>query len=305
MLELVLATDLEALQPIEFNYDALRSALDAKLEKYRNLVIEDKDIPDARKDRADLNKLADGISAERIRIKKQYLEPYTRFEKQLNELVDMIKKPNAEIDSKIKDFEARKKKEKRDAIDAFYKANVKDLSGFLTLDKIYNTKWDTAAAKVIDITQEMIKIFERVKTDLDAIKSMNLKHETPVISKYIERLNLGDALAESARLIALDEKAAAIKASVKPQTQRIEPNYVQAPLHAFEPQEAQNETEQPQQAVQAEPVTTPEAEQVPEAVRHMDFRVWATNTQLQMLAEFLKSNNIKYGRVPTEQKEDI
>jgi hypothetical protein len=304
MLELVLATDLEALQPIEFNYDALRSALDAKLEKYRNLVIEDKDIPDARKDRADLNKLADGISAERIRIKKQYLEPYTRFEKQLNELVDMIKKPNAEIDSKIKDFEARKKKEKRDAIDAFYKANVKDLSGFLTLDKIYNTKWDTAAAKVIDITQEMIKIFERVKTDLDAIKSMNLKHETPVISKYIERLNLGDALAESARLIALDEKAAAIKASVKPQTQRIEPNCVQAPLHAFEPQEAQNETEQPQQAVQAEPAVSPHAEFEEELIR-MDFRVWATDTQLQALAAFLKSNNIKYGRVPTEQKEDI
>lgn len=297
MLELVLATDLEKLQPIEFNYDALRSALDAKLEKYRNLVIEDKDIPDAKKDRADLNKLADGISAERIRIKKQYLEPYTRFEKQLNELVDMIKKPNAEIDSKIKDFEARKKKEKRDAIDAFYKANVKELSGFLTLDKIYNTKWDTAAAKVIDITQEMIKIFERVKTDLDAIKSMNLKHETPVISKYIERLNLGDALAESARLIALDEKAAAIKSTAKPQ----------APLHEETPQEKQSIPEQPQQTIKAEPAVSPHVEFEEELIR-MDFRVWATDTQLQALAEFLKSNNIKYGRVPEqvpEQKEAI
>lgn len=289
MLELILKTDLESLQPIEFNYEALYAALNAKMEKYRNLVIEEKDIPDAKKDRADLNKLADGINAERIRIKKQYLEPYAAFERKLNELVDMVKDPCGAIDGKIKEFEARRKKEKRDAIEAFYTANVKELNDFLTFDKIYNVKWDTAAAKVIDITQEMMRTFERVKADLDALKSMKLRQETPVISKYLERLNLGDALAENARLLSLDEKAASIKPSAAQSEEIRKPTPIQAEP-ANEPQTASE--------------TAQEAEPDDQAFV-TDFRVYANKAQLQALAAFMKLNNIRYGRVPQEQKEAI
>lgn len=295
-LELILKTDIENLQPIEFNYDNLKSALDVKLERYRNLVIEDKDVPDAKKDRAELNKLADALNSEKIRVKKMCLEPYNDFEKKVKELIGMVNGPVSEIDGKIKEFEARKKKEKRDTLERFYKDNVKDLGEILTFDKIYNIKWETAAAKVIDITQEMMTTFERVKTDLNAIKSMKMKHETPVISKYLERLNLGDALAEDIRLRAMDEKAAELKAPEALPTHRL---HIEANAQEAEPEQ------EPENVQTSEPSNPQEEFKAEEPVIMTDFRVWATSAQLQVLAAFLKSNNIKYGRVPTEQKEAI
>ncbi|HPK52818.1 MAG TPA: DUF1351 domain-containing protein [Smithellaceae bacterium] len=295
-LELILKTDIENLQPIEFNYDNLKSALNVKLERYRNLVIEDKDVPDAKKDRAELNKLADALNSEKIRVKKMCLEPYNDFEKKVKELIGMVNGPVSEIDGKIKKFEARKKKEKRDTLERFYKDNVKDLGEILTFDKIYNIKWETAAAKVVDITQEMMTTFERVKTDLNAIKSMKMKHETPVISKYLERLNLGDALAEDIRLRAMDEKAAELKAPEALPTHRL---HIEANAQEAEPEQ------EPENVQTSEPSNPQEEFKAEEPVIMTDFRVWATSAQLQVLAAFLKSNNIKYGRVPTEQKEAI
>src|SRR5574343_344323 len=104
-MELVLTTDLTALPPVTFNFDELKGVLNAKLEKYRNLVITDDDMKAAKADRAELNKLIASIDAERKKIKKQYLEPYDKFEAQLKEILSMIEQPCAEIDGKVKDFE--------------------------------------------------------------------------------------------------------------------------------------------------------------------------------------------------------
>jgi len=297
-MELILSTDLTALQPIEFNYDALRAALDAKLEKYRNLIIEDADIPDAKKDRADLNKLTDSINAERIRIKKQYLEPYDKFESKLKELTGMISKPAGEIDSKIKEFETRLKKEKRAAIERFYKDNVKDLSGMLTLEKIYNPKWDNAGTKLMDVTQEIMASFERVQSDLDTIKSMTLKHETAVLGKYIETLNLGEAIKENSRLLAI-ETAAAEREAEKVITP---PAPVQRPVEAYTAPAILEKVEEAQEAQPVIPQKTATPDIVIPAVAEelitVDIRVKGTQSQLEKLIEFLAESKIEYGEVP-------
>lgn len=307
--ELIIKTDLEHLPPIEFNYESLKEQLDVKLERYRNLVIEEKDIPDAKKDRAELNKLSEAIDNERKRVKKLYSRPIDAFEKKMKDLTAMIGQPVSEIDSKIKEYEARKKQEKRAAIERYYKDNVKDLADILTLDKIYNPKWENATVKPIDATQEMYDIFERLRSDLATIKSMNLPHETAVIAKLADNLNLGEALKENARLTAIEESAAKREAERKAEEERAAAREAQKQAETFEEvketaetvEETKPEPEETSPVIEAPKVIAP----TEEPLQQIDFRVWVTAEQKRKLAEFIKSNNIRYGKVPTEQREAV
>lgn len=323
-MELILTTDIEHLQPIEFNYESIKETLNVKLERYRNLVIEEKDVKDAKQDRAELNKLADALNSEKIRVKKQCLEPYNDFENKIKELIGMINQPASEIDKKVKEFEEAKKKEKREAVERFFKDNVHDLSGMLTLEKIYNPKWDNAGSKLMDITQEIMTRFESVQSDLGTIKSMALKHETAVISKYTETLNLGEAIKENNRLIAIEtaaaEREAAIKkaaadkaareAAEREAAERAEAE--KAAAQAFTPavkenpvSEAYDASTASEKAESTAEIIIPHEAPATPVVKMIDFRVWVTDEQRIKLATFLKANNIKYGKVPTEQKEAV
>jgi hypothetical protein len=62
------------------------------------------------------------------------------------------------------------------------------------------------------------------------------------------------------------------------------------------------EVEPVQQVIEAAPVMEHETVVAPapviaEEVRVIDFRVWATQTQLGKIRDFLITNNIKYGKV--------
>jgi hypothetical protein len=280
-MELVLTTDLTALPPVTFNFDELKGVLNAKLEKYRNLVITDDDMKAAKADRAELNKLIASIDAERKKIKKQYLEPYDKFEAQLKEILSMIEQPCAEIDGKVKDFESRQKNAKRNSIQKFFDDNVKNLSGKVTLEKIYNPKWNTQAESLISITQEIMDIFSRVSSDITTIKTMNLKYEATVLDKLYETLNLGEALKENVRLMAIDA-AEAERIAQKP----IEP-------HTDEKQACGAITQPEQKKPTAEVYDLPTGK-----IYTVDIRVQGTQAQLEHLLEYLAANKIKYGEVP-------
>lgn len=62
-LEFVMQTDLATALPavLEFNYDTLKSALAARMDLYRGLVVTEDGIKAAKQDRADLNKLREAI----------------------------------------------------------------------------------------------------------------------------------------------------------------------------------------------------------------------------------------------------
>ena len=72
MMELILTTPIEDLTPklIGFNNEEIISQLKPQLEKYKNNIYTEEDIPNAKADRANLNKLKDAVDNERKRIKK-------------------------------------------------------------------------------------------------------------------------------------------------------------------------------------------------------------------------------------------
>ena len=124
------------IKEIQWNKEELKAWVAEKVKDYRGLVFTEATIPDAKKDRADLNKLKKAFEDERKRIKKLCLEPYEEFERQEKELIAMIDEPLQLIDCQIKEVEEKRKEEKR--------LRIKDLfstigfQAFVSLDMIWD-----------------------------------------------------------------------------------------------------------------------------------------------------------------------
>ena len=167
-MEFKMLTDLSALpQKIEFNFEELKADLVPKLDYYKNLVVSEDGIKEAKADKANLNKLAKAIDDKRKEVKVQCLEPYMLLERQCKEIIDMIKEPVLLIDSQIKVFENLEEENKYKAIEKFFNENVMGLKDLIKLDMILNIKWKNKGTKLIEITQEIIESIEKIRVDLN------------------------------------------------------------------------------------------------------------------------------------------
>lgn len=280
--------DDEFLTNINFNYDELKQELAVRLDKYRNLVYSEDSIKEAKADRATLNKFKNAIEERRKEIKKQCMAPYEEFEKKIKDIVAMIDEPILAIDGQIKEYDRIKKEEKQDAIKQFYTDKVADLKDLVPFDKVFNPRWLNVTYKETDIQKEITDLFIKVEDDMKVISELQSEYELQIKDVYLREFDLTAALQEKKRL---EERAAKM-----------------AEYNRVQQEKKQQVIEQAVQEEESGPeknVAEKRAPLKPEETFIMDFRVWATKSELSALKKFLVDNGIKYGRVPTEEREAI
>ena len=210
--------EMQELKPIKFNYEEIKQELELQLQKYKNLVFEESDIQEAKKTRADLNRLKKQVNDKKIEVKNEFIKPYTDFETKIKEIISMIDEPCLEIDKQIKAFEEKQKELKKQEILKIYEENIKDLKEILSLQKIWNEKWLNATYKIRDIELEILGTINKVKTDLKVIEDMKSEFEIQLKDKYLLTLDLTSVMQEKSRL----EKIKEITESKKQQEIKIE-----------------------------------------------------------------------------------
>jgi hypothetical protein len=276
------------LQNIEFNHEEIKKELTERLERYKNIVYADDTIGDAKSDRAALNKFKEAIENNRKEIKKRCLAPYEEFEKKVKEITALIDAPILAIDAQVKTFEEKKRAEKLAEIEKFYRAAVSaELQKILPLEKIANPKWMNVTYGMKTIEAEISEAAKRVKTDLETLESVESEFLLQIKTKYLETLDLGEALREKtrleedkARMLAYEEKKRAKEEEER--LRRDEDESAESPKPAEAPP-----------VVSSKPAPNPEPE--PELER-IAFCVWVTREQKAALKEFLKANRIKVGK---------
>ncbi len=155
-------------QAIEFNYEELKAELAESIKHYETLVYTDEQIKTAKADRASLNKLKKALNDERIRLEKEYMQPFTEFKAKINELIAIIDKPVCLIDTQIKEYENSKQEEKQKEIEKLFEEMPKP--EWLEFARIYNSSWLNASVKMSTIEKEMterIKIIEANYAELE------------------------------------------------------------------------------------------------------------------------------------------
>lgn len=153
-------------QDISWNNEELKAEISAKMEDYKGLVFTEETIKEAKKDRASLNKLRSAFEDERKKIKKLYMDPYNRFEKQVKEVIALIDEPIRLIDAQIKEVEENKKLQKRKEIEELFESI--GFQNFVSLHQIWDEKWLNASVPMTKIEEqmksEMYRIGEEVVT---------------------------------------------------------------------------------------------------------------------------------------------
>lgn len=163
--------EIKALEPVKFNYEQLKQEITTKVENYKSIVYTEDNIKEAKSDRANLNKLAKALNDEKIRVKNTVLAPYLPFEKQCNELIELVKEASTHADTQIKNYEQQAKDEKLKQIINYFMENVGDYSELIDFDKIFNEKWLNVTYKMDQIEKDISHIIAKTKTDLAVIDS--------------------------------------------------------------------------------------------------------------------------------------
>lgn len=164
-------SEIKALEPIKFNFEQLKQEITTKVENYKNIVYSEENIKEAKADRANFNKLAKALNDEKIRVKNTVLEPYLPFEKQCNELIDLVKEASTHADTQIKSYEQQIKDEKLKQIMNFFLENVGDYADLINFDDIYNERWLNATYKMEQIEKDILHTLAKTKTDMAVIDS--------------------------------------------------------------------------------------------------------------------------------------
>lgn len=267
-------TDVASVAPREllFNYDELKAELAVRLSEYQGLAVTPETMPDARKARAMLNRLCDTLDDYRISVKKQIMRQYDEdFAPKVNELKEMAKEASYNIAVQIKAIESEERQEKLARLEAHYREipDCDEAREYLTWERVQNHRWGNRTFPEDEAKTEIELALARVKTDLEAIRGIG--RNTPFL------------------LVCYRENGCDLTATMK---------------KARELQEAE-EAENRRRSVEAgvddglkQAAANRPAQDAEDTLYYMDFRVHATDAQLQMLRRFLRANGIEYGPVP-------
>lgn len=289
------------IKAVDWNFDELKQEIVAKANDYKSLVYTDDNIKEAKADRANLNKFIKALEDKRKEVKKMMLAPYSQFEKQVKELVEIIDDANLNIDSQVKAYEQKKKDEKLDKVKNIYENTFcnSEFKDILTWDKVFKQSYLNVSTTQKTIINEMEDLRDRVAYDLGVINADIGEYQFEMKEAYLKNFSMSEALAAKQRFEENARKKAEYEARRKAEEEaRINREKAEAEKMA-NAGSTSNITEVLDEDVQSEQSQTDVevAEPVVENYVTIDFRVTGTAEQLNALKEFLKNNNINYGPV--------
>lgn len=278
-MEFVMGSSLETLpKTIDFNFGELKVQLAESLELYRGLVVTEDGIKGAKEDRAKLNKLREALESKRKEVKRECMAPYTDFEAKVKELVGLIDQPIAAIDAQLKEYEEKRRAEKRAAVKEIYDNTIGTLYPLLPFEKLWRDEWYNTSMSMKKIRDAVIEAETKAASDLEVLATVESEFAEAVKLKYLETLDLSAALAERARLQA--------------QAERLREYEAQRTAQAEE-QHTEEQTPDPVAgAVGQKPNEIGE-----ETIYLLRFECQITRDQAAELSAWLKARNIKYRRI--------
>ena len=284
----------EALPVIRINFEEIKQALQRTIDKYNGLVVTEEELSLCKADQKELAGIKRKIDTYRKDKKKELSKPITLFESQCKELVAMVEKAELPIKIGIKEFDDKKREEKRQKAQDYinqvivdYELKDKYARELTVIDKYMNLSGSFKSVKD-DIDQRCFLLLEEQKKEEDLILSIkqiieeaNKDIKTPIQIKDIQYLiNQGSSLPQ------IIERVNFLKNKIKlAETPKPEPTKEEAKVEIKQGAPVQRET-QPMQPIQ------PQAKKEP--IYFVEFRIEGTKFDTAKMGQFLRESQIKY-----------
>ena len=262
------------------NYEPLKAWALEQVAAYKGLIVEEDGIASAKTDCAKLRKIAKSASDYRISIKKEHEAKISKTMEQLKEITDIFNGAAADIDAQVKEFDEKRKEEKRSAIGKIYTDNIQDMEQFLPLQKIWNEKWMNKGCGLDAITKEIKTLVESTQDSIKTIQLLGTKYESQMISAYLVNFQMTDALKKKSELEQIDAEVERRRKAKEEAEQR----------------KAEEENRE-----QEEPKAQEEIPQFEEPKYRLAFEVYGKHEQLTALVDYLRASGMEYKRITTKE----
>lgn len=277
---------------IGFNFEEIKEKLNSELEIYKNMIFTEESKTEAKKTIASLRKLKKSVNDKKLEVKKSFMIPYTNFEAQVKELDNLIDEPINFINNQVEEFERKRVEEKKALISEIYAeimAEHEEASGYLPLQRIYDSKWENATTTKKAITETITERVDHVEKDLGIIRSMESEFEDKGIEKYKATLELSDAIEimnqyqkQKEEILRRQEEEAKRKAEEEARKASEADSVIDTPM-----QEAPvTQTAPEEKFIEPKPVNN-----------SIVYEIIADPFQIVQLEAFMRENDIKFNRI--------
>lgn len=173
-----------------YNFEDLKTILEAELVRYQNIAYSEDDLKEAMADQKKLKDLRKAIDDKRKEIKKIYMQPYEVVEAQTKELIALIDAPLKAIGTYLDSAKEAEKEQKRQEIRAFYDREATPLGeladALFASPSFWNPKWDLKSTKAKMWQDEIRAKIAQAAADLSSLQSAGGEHTPALIAKYLE-----------------------------------------------------------------------------------------------------------------------
>lgn len=264
------------------NYEPLKAAAQELAAVYGSQLVSPDAIKDAKSDMAMLRKLAKTASDMRIKIEREHAAKIATVTKQLKEVSGIFTDAAAKIDSQVKAYDEERKAARLEEIRQIYAEEIGDMADIIPFDKLYRADWlnKTTTDKTVrgDIQTAVIN----AQTGIEQIKGLGSPHENAILSAFLDRLSLADALAAKKRQEDMDAAMERRKEEARKAEEAKKAEAQTAPV------------EEPIAEVYVKDEPLPFDDE-PEPVMDFTFTVkGATEAHLEALTAFLEENGYDY-----------
>lgn len=278
---------------VTFNYDEIKAELKKQMDIYSSLVFTEEQKADAKKDLANLRKLAKAIDAKKREVRSEYIKPYLDFESKIKELLQLVNEPIDLINKQVAEFDKKQKEEKKAKIIEVFNELAENYP-FITLESIYKKEWENVSTSMKSIKQDISARISEITIDINTLENFKSDAFERARDMYLSN---GYNLAAAIQYIQKYEEEK--KEILKMEEER------RRKAEEAKVQESKEDNEQLKGKMNITDFTEispfggfviPDTEEVePKSIT--TFQITATHEQLADLREFLITNNIEYKEI--------
>lgn len=185
------------LNSINFNFEQLKVDVETAVQQYVDFKVTSGTVSDAKKIRAELNKLSKTLSDKRIELKNAYMTPVVEFENKVKLIDAIIKDQVDRLDRGVKEYEDLEKSARKLEIEIFYDT----LQPPVDLIKIWNTSWLNATTTEKQWKTDLSEKVQDIKEKLALIYMLNIDDKRLLTNLYLETLDLTKAQEQYSKLV--------------------------------------------------------------------------------------------------------
>ena len=175
------------------DFKDLKIKLSGSLKIYENITYTEESMKMAKEDKKALNTLRKTLVQYKRDAKKEWMEPYNRYEEQINELIGMIDQPLSKIKGFLTQEKNKEKAEKSETIYQYIQQKGQILGNMadtiLQSPAFFNDKWLNKTTSVSKWRKEVDEKLEQCSRDLQHIQTMPENQQPLFVNEYLKNLS--------------------------------------------------------------------------------------------------------------------